>query len=62
MVRKFPEGGNPTHHAFTSLTGAIGSFDVTSDRVDSDIITYVKRGEEMRQIRVPGTHYCKFAE
>ena len=32
---KFPEGGNPTHHAFTSLTGAIGSLDVTSDRVDS---------------------------
>jgi alanine dehydrogenase len=58
--RKFPEGGNPTHHAFTSLTGAIGSLDVTSDRVDSDIITYVKRGQEMRQIRVPGTHDRKF--
>ena len=60
MAAKFPEGGNPTHHAFTSLTGAIGSLDVTSDRVDSDIITYVKRGQEMRQIRVPGTHDRKF--
>ena len=38
----FPKGGNP-HHAFTSLTGSIASLDVTSDRVDSDIITYVKR-------------------
>ena len=34
--RKFPEGGNPTHHAFTSLTGAMGSLNVTSDRVDSE--------------------------
>ena len=58
---QFPEGGNPTHHAFTSLTGSIASLDVTSDRVDSDIITYVQAGgQEMRQIRVPGTHDRKF--
>jgi alanine dehydrogenase len=56
----FPEGGTPTHHAFTSLTGAIASLGVTSDRVDSDIITYVKRGDRMRQIRVPGTKDRKF--
>ena len=57
---KFPSGGSPTHHAFTSLTGAIASLDVTSDRVDSDIITYVKRDGRSRQIRVPGTHDRKF--
>ena len=29
---KFPEGGgNPTHHSYTSLTGAIAKLDVTSD-------------------------------
>jgi len=32
---QFPEGGEPTHHSFTSLTGAIATLDVTSDRVDS---------------------------
>lgn len=52
----FPKGGNPTHHAFTSLTGSIASLNVTSDRVDSDIITYVKKEGHLRQIRVPGTH------
>jgi len=56
----FPKGGSPTHHAFTSLTGSIASLDVTSDRVDSDIITYVKRGDKLRQIRVPGTSDRKF--
>jgi alanine dehydrogenase len=56
----FPKGGNPTHHAFTSLTGSIASLDVTSDRVDSDIITYVKREGRLREIRVPGTHDRKF--
>ena len=41
---KFPEGGgNPTHHSYTSLTGAIAKLDVTSDRVDSDIITYFEQ-------------------
>jgi len=57
---RFPEGGSPTHHAFTSLTGSIATLDVTSDRVDSDIITYVRRGGRLRQIRVPGTHDRKF--
>lgn len=56
----FPQGGSPTHHAFTSLTGSIASLNVTSDRVDSDIITYVQRKDGMREIRVPGTHDRKF--
>ena len=56
----FPEGGDPTHHAFTSLTGAIATLDITCDRVDSDIITYVRRGEHLREIRVPGTTDRKF--
>lgn len=53
---QFPTGGHPTHHSFTSLTGAIASLGVTTDRVDSDIITYVQGGESIRQVRVPGTH------
>jgi alanine dehydrogenase len=57
---RFPEGGNPTHHSFTSLTGAIASLDVTSDRVDSDIITYVRRDGRLREVRVPGTDDRKF--
>jgi ornithine cyclodeaminase/alanine dehydrogenase-like protein (mu-crystallin family) len=57
---RFPEGGHPTHHAFTSLTGSIASIDITSDRVDSDIITYVRREGRLRQIRVPGTKDRKF--
>jgi ornithine cyclodeaminase/alanine dehydrogenase-like protein (mu-crystallin family) len=57
---RFPQGGHPTHHAFTSLTGSIATLDVTSDRVDSDIITYVKRDGRLREIRVPGTHDRKF--
>lgn len=52
---QFPEGGDPTHHSFTSLTGAIASLGVTADRVDSDIITYLQGGETVRQVRVPGT-------
>jgi ornithine cyclodeaminase/alanine dehydrogenase-like protein (mu-crystallin family) len=52
---QFPSGGAPTHHAFTSLTGAIANLDVTSDRVDSDVITYVESPEGLRQRRVPGT-------
>jgi alanine dehydrogenase len=58
---QFPPGGSPTHHAFTSLTGAIANLDVTADRIDSDIITYV--GEPaggLRQRRVPGTPDRKF--
>ncbi len=57
---RFPEGGHPTHHAFTSLTGSIATLDITSDRVDSDIITYVRREGRLRQIRVPGTKDRKF--
>lgn len=56
----FPEGGDPIHHNFTSLTGTISSLGVTCDRVNSDFITYVRRGDEMRQVRVPGTHDRKF--
>ena len=44
---RFPDGGgNPTHHSFTSLTGAIAKLGVTSDRVDSDIIRILNRMEE----------------
>lgn len=57
---KFPQGGNPTHHAFTSLTGAIAALDVTADRIDSDIITYVEREGSVLQRRVPGTPDRKF--
>jgi alanine dehydrogenase len=57
---QFPEGGDPIHHAFTSLTGAIASLDIVCDRVDSDIITYVQRGDHLREIRVPGTPDRKF--
>jgi len=57
---RFPVGGNPTHHSFTSLTGAIATLDVTSDRVDSDIITYVRRDSRLREVRVPGTDDRKF--
>lgn len=57
---RFPEGGHPTHHSFTSLTGSIASLDITSDRIDSDIITYVMRDGKMREIRVPGTQDRKF--
>lgn len=57
---QFPAGGTPTHHAFTSLTGAIASLDVTADRIDSDIITYVQDAGRLRQRRVPGTADRKF--
>ena len=56
----FPEGGDPIHHSFTSLTGAIESLDITCDRIDSDIITYVRREGQLREIRVPGTPDRKF--
>jgi ornithine cyclodeaminase/alanine dehydrogenase-like protein (mu-crystallin family) len=56
----FPEGGDPIHHAFTSLTGAIAGLDIVCDRVDSDIITYVRRGDHLREVRVPGTPDRKF--
>ncbi len=52
---QFPSGGSPTHHAFTSLTGAIACLDVTADRVDSDIITYLESDGRVNQRRVPGT-------
>lgn len=58
---RFPEGGGePTHHAFTSLSGAIAKLDVTSDRVDSDIITYFRQGDRLLQRRVPGRPDGKF--
>ena len=57
---QLPEGGDPIHHAYTSLTGAIASLDIVCDRVDSDIITYVRRGDHLREIRVPGTPDRKF--
>jgi ornithine cyclodeaminase/alanine dehydrogenase-like protein (mu-crystallin family) len=56
----FPQGGEPAHHNFTSLTGAIESLDVTCDRVNSDFITYVQRGGHLREIRVPNTPDRKF--
>ena len=57
---QFPAGGHPTHHAFTSLCGAIANLDVTADRIDSDIITYVEREGRVHQRRVPGTPDRKF--
>lgn len=57
---QFPPGGSPAHHAFTSLTGAITSLDVTADRIDSDVITYIQRGDRLLQRRVPGTPDRKF--
>src|ERR1044072_300348 len=58
---KFPAGGgNPTHHSFTSLTGAIAKLDVTSDRVDSDIITYFEQNGRTLQRRVAGRKDGKF--
>lgn len=57
---QFPAGGHPTHHVFTSLTGAVASLDVTADRVTSDIITYVEREGSVLQRRVPGTPDRKF--
>lgn len=56
----FPEGGDPTHHNFTSLTGAIAELDVVCERVNSDFITYLERGGHLREIRVPNTHDRKF--
>lgn len=58
---KFPAGGgNPTHHCLTSLSGAIAKLDVTTDRVDSDIITYFEQGGRTLQRRVPGRKDGKF--
>ena len=57
---QFPTGGSPAHHAFTSLTGAIASLDVTADRIDSDVITYLHEEGRLRQRRVPGTPDRKF--
>ena len=58
---RFPEGGgNPTHHAFTSLSGAISKLDVTTDRIDSDIITYFEQDTRTLQKRVPGRKDGKF--
>ncbi|MQB02468.1 MAG: hypothetical protein GEU78_20040, partial [Actinobacteria bacterium] len=57
---QFPAGGTPAHHAYTSLSGAIASLDVTADRIDSDIITYIEREGRLHQRRVPGTADRKF--
>ncbi len=57
---KFPADGNPTHHMFTSLTGAIAKLDVTADRIDSDIVTYIERDGAVLQRRFPGTPDRKF--
>lgn len=57
---KFPAGGHPTHHMFTSLTGAIAGLDVTADRIDSDIVTYIERDGAVLQRRFPGTPDRKF--
>lgn len=58
---RFPAGGGePTHHSFTSLSGAIENLDITSDRIDSDIITYFKKENKILQRRVPGRKDGKF--
>jgi alanine dehydrogenase len=58
---RFPDrGSEATHHAFTSLTGAIAALEVTSDRIDSDIITYFRQGDSLLQRRVPAHPEGKF--
>jgi hypothetical protein len=58
---RFSEGdGEATHYAFTSLTGAIAKLDVTSDRINSDIITCFRQGERLLQRRVPAHPDGKF--
>ncbi|MDP9459215.1 MAG: hypothetical protein M3Q22_02845 [Actinomycetota bacterium] len=57
---QFPPGASPAHHSYTSLSGAIANLDVTADRIDSDIITYVQTEDGLRQRRVPGTTDRKF--
>ncbi len=58
---RFPEGGgNPTHHSYTSLSGAIAKLDATTDRIDSDIITYFEQDGRTLQRRVPGRKDGKF--
>ena len=58
---RFPEGGgNPTHHSYTSLSGAISKLDATTDRIDSDIITYFEQDGRTLQRRVPGRKDGKF--
>jgi alanine dehydrogenase len=58
---RFPEGGGiPTHHSYTSLSAAISKLDVTSDRINSDIITYFKHDNKILQRRVPGRKDGKF--
>lgn len=49
-------GTEVAHHSFTSLSGAIAALNVTSDRIDSDIISY-QRDERggLRRVRIPGT-------
>jgi ornithine cyclodeaminase/alanine dehydrogenase-like protein (mu-crystallin family) len=55
-----PGGGEVAHHAFTSLTGAIAALEVTSDRIDSDIITYFRDGGRLLQRRIPAHPAGKF--
>lgn len=58
---RFPAGGDPAHHSFTSLSGAISRLGVTVDRIDSDIITYVPSAEGgVRRVRVPAHPEGKF--
>lgn len=57
---RLPEGASPIHHSFTSLTGAIANLEVTADRIDSDIITYIQNNGRVQQRRVPGTTDRKF--
>ena len=50
----------PTHYSYTSLSGAIEKLDVTTDRIDSDIITYFEENGRTLQRRVPGRKDGKF--
>ena len=63
---RFPEGDGtkntkpPTHYSYTSLSGAIEKLEVTTDRIDSDIITYFEQDGKTLQRRVPGRKDGKF--
>ena len=57
----FPKEAETRHnHSYTSLSGAISKLDATTDRIDSDIITYFEQDGRTLQRRVPGRKDGKF--
>jgi alanine dehydrogenase len=57
---EFPEAGDPIHHSYTSLTGAIARWNVVCDRIDSDVIHYVWQDGFLRERRLPASPDRKF--